>query len=491
MICVTLGHPTHAEMIAAHRALAAQGAELVELRIDLLREEPGVPKLLAERPTRAIVTCRRPEDGGQYHGSEEARRALLQQAIDAGAEYVDLELDTARAMPRAGMTRRIVSYHNFDETPSDLETIHADLAAADADVVKLATIARSPSDNVRMLELVAESEIPTAGFCMGETGLPTRVLARKYGAPFTYAAPDEASAVAPGQLSFAAMRDLYRYDGINRDTQLYGVIADPVGHSLSPLIHNTAFRELGLNSVYLPFRVSAEQLEAFLEGAGWLQVRGLSVTIPHKEAITRFLADADKTVHATGAANTVLFDGAKLHGYNTDGPAAMESLLAALPAAADRPLAGKHALLLGAGGAARAVAHGLKRSGADVTVTGRTAARAELLARRLGCQTVPWERRSTVEADILGNCTPLGMAPDTEASPLAAEALKHGMIVFDTVYNPEQTRLLREAAARGCIVVSGREMFVRQAAAQFRLFTGQEPPLDCMRQTVHDALANP
>ncbi|MBI3462307.1 MAG: type I 3-dehydroquinate dehydratase, partial [Planctomycetes bacterium] len=330
MICVTLARPRHGMMIPEHRALAERGAELVELRLDALIRKVDLRRLLRERPCPVMITCRRPEDGGQFRRGENERRLLLRAAIAGGADYpsadyVDLELDVAGEIPRFGKTKRIVSYHNFQETPENLDEIHAQLAARDPDIVKLVTLANRPSDNVRMLKLVLArnaARVKTVGFCMGEIGLPSRILTGKYGAPFTYASSQKGLAVAPGQISFDELRGLYRYDAIGPETEVYGVIGDPIAHSLSPLIHNTAFREMGLNKVYLPLRVASADLAAFLEDARWLQLKGLSVTLPHKEAVRAFLAEADETVQATGAANTVIDRVVRWVGYNTDGPAA-------------------------------------------------------------------------------------------------------------------------------------------------------------------------
>jgi len=496
MICVAIGEQRIDDVLAAQRRLADAGAKLVELRLDYLQEPISLRRLLEHRPTPVIVTCRRPRDGGRFNGPEQQRLELLQAAVAAGADYVDLEADVAAQISRSGSTRRIVSHHDFERTPDDVEAIHQRLSLLGADVVKLVTTATTPHDNRRLLALSAAAKIPTIAFCMGDIGVASRILAGRFGAPWTYAA-DSNNAVAPGQVSFQQLRDLYRYESIGPETDVYGVIADPVGHSLSPLIHNTAFRELGLNKVYVPLRIPPANLAEFMQDAPHLGLRGLSITIPHKEAVIASLGQADDAVRGIGACNTAIYDGRQWSGHNTDNQAAMDSLEEAYGAApgsvgslSASPLAGKRAILLGAGGVGKAIAVGLMRRGATVALCDAMQERAEQLAARLGCSWVAWGVRHDVPVDVIVNCTPVGMHPKVDDTPYDAACLKPGMVVFDAVYNPEYTRLLQDAQSLGCRVVSGVEMFVRQAALQFKMFTGQPAPTALMRQVILEALGH-
>ena len=272
-------------MIAEHQHLVQKGVRLVELRLDHINGTVNLKRLVADRPGPVIVTCRRKEDGGQWDGSEDDRVTLLRSAIAEGVEYVDLEEDIADSIPRFGDTKRIVSFHDFSGTPADLKHLHASMAAKDADVVKLATMARCTHDNVRMLSLIAESTVPTVGLCMGDIGTPTRILSTKFGAPFTFASFTESKTIAPGQLSYRQMSSIYGQEKIGPNTQVFGVIADPVGHSLSPHIHNASYQSLGLDCVYLPLRVPVDDLAQFIADCGAMGLEGLSVTIPHKETV--------------------------------------------------------------------------------------------------------------------------------------------------------------------------------------------------------------
>ena len=292
-------------MIAEHRHLAEQGAKLVELRLDYISGAVNIRRLIADRPCRVVISCRRPTDGGKWTGSEEQRQLLLRTAIAEGVEFIDLEDDIAASVPRFGKTKRIVSFHDFRKTPDNLEEIHRRLSKCDPDIVKISTMVNHPSDNVRILDMVRKAKIPTIGLGMGDIGVPTRILAGKFGAPHTYATFHHDRALAPGQLSFEHMTQVYRYEQINAETEVYGVVADPIGHSLSPLIHNAAFAHLGLNKVYVPFRVPREDLGRFIDEAGALGIRGLSITIPHKEEVIKKLTKIDEAVHGIGAANTV------------------------------------------------------------------------------------------------------------------------------------------------------------------------------------------
>ena len=234
MICVVVARGRHRQVVAEQNHLVDEGVDLVELRIDYINGTPSVKALAGKRTGPIVITCRREQDGGQWSGTEEQRLALLRAAIAEGVEYVDLEEDIAKQVPRFGKTKRIVSYHNFHETPDDLQSIWDRMSECDPDVIKICTQANNPHDNLRVLRMVRNAKKPTVGFCMGEMGIMSRILAGRFGSPWTYAAFSHESTLAPGQLSYDQMTKIYRYDEINAETDVYGVIADPVGHSLSP-----------------------------------------------------------------------------------------------------------------------------------------------------------------------------------------------------------------------------------------------------------------
>jgi 3-dehydroquinate dehydratase/shikimate dehydrogenase len=490
ILCVTIGRGRHRAMIAEHKHLAEQGCQLVELRLDFLMTPPNLKRLLPERPCPVIVTCRREKDGGRWVKSETERQMLLRQAIATGVEYVDLEEDIAASIPRFGKTKRIISYHNFQETPEDLTHLHARLSNLNADIVKIATMAHSPHDNLRLMRLMRTSRVPTVAICMGEFGQPSRVLAGKFGAPFSYATFHAERTMAPGQLSYQQMKETYRYEKINTETEVYGVIADPVAHTLSPHVHNAAFDALGLNKVYVPFRVRPEDLTQFMHDCRELGIKGLSVTIPHKEEILKYVTKLEEVTQEIGACNTLLWKDDDRIGFNTDYRAATNMLDDVFTGnEEDSGLRGKQALVLGAGGVARAIVVGLRRRQAEITIASRTLERAEALARFCKGKAIPWAHRRTAKADLVVNCTPTGMHPNLDESPMEPNFLQHDMVVFDTVYNPEQTLLLRDARDAGCTVITGVDMFIGQAALQFRYFTEQEAPTELMRQVIRRTIS--
>jgi 3-dehydroquinate dehydratase/shikimate dehydrogenase len=476
-------------MMAEHRYLAEQDVKLVELRVDYIRSRLNIKRLLEDRPCPCIITCRREQDGGQWAGTEENRMTVLRTAIVEGADYVDLEEDIAGKIPRYGKTKRIVSYHNFRDTPEDLFDIHRRLSTMDADIVKIATLTHRPTDILRMLLLTQDAEVPTVGICMGEIGTPTRILAGKFGAPFTYATFHHDRKLAPGQISYKDMREIYRYEELNADTEVYGVVADPVAQSMSPLVHNIGFGHLKLNKVFVPFRVPRDELVDFLRDCGELGVKGLTVDIPHKEDVLRHLAKADGTVRGIGTANTLMIEGREAVGYNSDHRAFLDALDTVFhETERGMTLAGRTAMVLGAGGISKPIVYGLKRRDCEVVISSRTYERSLLLAEKFRCRTAQWYERSKVEPDILINATPVGTHPNVDESPMDAKYLRRGMIVVDTVTNPEQTLLIKEAREQNCRVVTGVEVFARQSAMQFEHFTGEKGPIELMKTAMKRAI---
>jgi 3-dehydroquinate dehydratase/shikimate dehydrogenase len=491
MICVSLGRRRHSALKQAHRDLSKLNPELVELRVDWIMSRLNVARLLKERPTPVVVTCRREQDKGRWSGTEEQRMAVLREAIIAGAEYVDIEEDVAKSIPRYGDSKRLISYHNFEETPADLAVIHQRMTECDPDVIKIVTTANRPADNVRVLELIKSATVPTVAFCMGDLGMISRILCGRMGAPFTYAAGSRAGEMAPGQLLWDDMRDFYHYDSITPETKVFGVIGDPIAHSLSPLLHNSGFREVDFDGVYLPLRIPADHVQETLQEYDKLDISGYSVTIPHKHAALDFAELPDVQVKLIGASNTLFKADEKWHATNTDHDAIVKTVEAGLTTFPEdaREIKGKHVLVLGAGGVARAAVCAMQQHGAAVTITNRSPNRANALGEEFGCAVIEWEQRGEQVCDILVNCTSVGMHPNVTESPFDLPWLNESMLVFDTVYMPENTQLLEHAKTRGCATASGLEMFVRQATRQFELFADQQAPAEFMMETLRQSLS--
>ncbi|MFQ5779000.1 MAG: shikimate dehydrogenase [Terriglobia bacterium] len=473
---------------------AAGKARVAELRLDYLGSVFHIVSVLERlarrpRPLVFIATCRRQADGGEFEGSPSAQLAVLQLAARAGCRWVDVDASSLESFPprlrRALLpaARRIISMHDFRGTPTKLEHFYQRLARLGAHQVKIAVTARRQRDNLAVLRLARRHRRRVIALAMGTVGIPARVLALRAGSALAYAAPDRSPATAPGQLRWGELRHLYRAHRLKARTRLYGVIGRPIAHSLSPAMHNAALAAAGLDAVYLPFEV--EKLPDFLACIGPLGIAGFSVTIPHKEAILRYLDGVDPLAAQIGAVNTVVVRGGgksgrgrrKLYGYNTDYVGVLRTLQRHLS------LEGSQVLLLGAGGAARAVAFALATAGAFVSVTARRSPRARALARAVGGEALARRALRRRRFDAIINCTPVGQAPDVDASPLRADEL-NCRVLFDLVYNPSETRLLRRGRRRGIRTIPGWQMLVEQGAAQFEIWTGLRAPLRRMQKAV-------
>jgi 3-dehydroquinate dehydratase/shikimate dehydrogenase len=457
----------------------AAGADLFEFRLDYIQPLPTpaeLDELLAASPRPAIVTCRSFRSGGLYRGPEEARLQLLLVDIDADTAPTDFPHDQA-----------ILSVHDFGGNLTDLESLADRFESSPAAVSKIAFIAAGPQDALRALGVLRRCRKPTISLAMGEAGIASRILAKKFGAFATFAAVRRGKESAPGQPTVDELKNLYRWDRIGPATAVYGVIGCPISHSLSPAIHNAAFEAVGLDAVYVRLEVQpgADNFKRFMDALlerPWLDWRGLSVTLPHKENAMAYIGRdrCDELSAQIGAINTITIDQDGLRGDNTDYAAAIDSLCAEM-LIQRRDLRGRAVAVIGAGGSARAILAALKHYGADVTVYNRTPNRAEQLAGEFDCPFHTLEKLPHTKAEILINCTPIGMHPHDNDSPLE-EIPTSVRAVFDVIYSPIETRLLREARADGCTTIAGLDMFVRQACAQFEIWTGQTAPLEVMRQ---------
>jgi 3-dehydroquinate dehydratase/shikimate dehydrogenase len=485
-VCGVVAAGTARQMRSQIR-LGLRKTRTLELRLDYLRDakerEAFLSWLRRSRPRGVLIaTCRRQEGGGLFQGSREKQIGILAQAARSGCDWCDVEIETAKRMTRAALAhalfpaRVMVSYHDFRGTPRNLTGIVRQLERAGGDAIKIAAQCRSVSDSVRICEL-ARSRRDAVAIPMGEIGFAGRVLSLRMGSALAYAAVEKAT--APGQLSLDAMADLYRAPQITRRTRVYGVIGDPIGHSLSPLLHNTAFRARKFDAVFVPFLV--RNLREFLGAMEEFGVAGLSVTIPHKETILRFLDGCDPLAARIGAVNTIVVrGGGRLYGYNTDYVGVLRSLEQRMR------LAGSRVLLYGAGGAARAAAFALAQAGSIVCICARRPERARALARAAGGQVVARAALAHEFFDAIVNCTPIGMHP-RGGSPLASAEL-NCRIVMDMVYRPRETELLRLARRKGIEIISGVEMFLAQGFAQYEIWTGERAPENAMRRVVITAL---
>ncbi len=489
-VCVAVVASNPADLFQKAEALVKDNSFL-EFRLDYLRQPTlALPKLRRfcdyHPEALLIATCRRAVNGGKFRGSAAAEVKILVKAAACGCQLVDLEVESASALKSKDLERLrhgaavIMSFHDFRATRKLDETFHT-MAGIPADFYKVVGTANSLYDNVVMMKfLERQSEKHSViGACMGEQGVPSRVLGVRAGSVFTFAAATAGEETAPGQIAARTLRDTYRIDQVDAATKVYGVAGDPVAHSLSPLMMNLAFRRENVNGVYLALH--AKKLDDLLACVRDIPLHGFSVTMPYKEDIIEHLDKTDTVTKKIGACNTVIRaqDG-KLYGYNTDVPGVVRPLEQRVQ------LSGAKVLVVGAGGAARAAVFGLKERGAEVFIINRTTVVGQKLARQAHAKFLSRTQMRGMQFDIIINATPVGMG-DSKVSPLNEKEL-NARLLFDIVYTPLETRLMKMAHAKGMQVIGGIEMFVQQGARQFEIWTGKPAPAEDMHRVVFTAL---
>jgi 3-dehydroquinate dehydratase/shikimate dehydrogenase len=491
-ICVAITGSTPQQMLdRAEEALREN--TFVEFRLDYLPKPlAAMPKLKAfledHRQATAVATCRRKVNGGKFAGSATAELQVLEKAAASGFDLVDIELQTAQTMKpaqwkklRASDVAILVSWHDFKST-KDLEKIYEQIRPMAPDFIKIVSTARSLADNVRMIRFLESKseEGNVVGICMGDYGIISRVLGLRAGSRFTFAAATVGEETAPGQIAARTLIETYRAEQVDAATRVYGVAGFPVKHSLSPIMMNTAFHRETVNAVYLALQT--QKIEDLMLLIREVPIQGVSITMPLKREIMKHLDRTDVLSQKIGACNTLVRsqDG-KLIGYNTDVAGVVRPLEQRID------LRQAKVLLLGAGGAARAAAFGLRQKGAEVLILNRTPQTAQKLAREVKAKTIRRDQVSKTAFDVIVNATPVGMAGSKE-KPILEERELNARLVFDMVYNPIDTPLLEMARKRGLATITGAEMFVQQGAEQFQLWTGKPAPRDDMWRVVTHAL---
>lgn len=488
-LCAVVAAST-ARKLATQTRVALRASPTIELRLDWLnsdRERSVFLRWLKNRKLRGvtvIATCRRKAGGGRYAGDVQGELYWLMQAREAGCQWCDLEIETLRELPNASIReyavppKVLLSTHDFERMPKLPRVVRLPVHG-EIDAIKIAARARTIGESAGLLQLARRSKNLVA-VPMGEVGLPARILALREGSALAYAPVGEAT--APGQVSLHEMKKLYRVHELTQKARVFGVIGDPIGHSLSPLMHNTGFAARKMDAVYLPFLV--KDLHDFMKAISEFGVCGFSVTLPHKQTILKYLKKCEPLAAEIGAVNTVVVrrDGS-LYGCNTDYAGVLRAMEKKLLIARSR------VLIFGAGGSARAAAVALAHAGANVIICARRERAAKELARAVKGEAVPRRVLRGERFDAILNATPVGMHPRNDISPLAPGEL-HCRIVMDLIYRPMTTQLLKLARRKGIAVVSGVEMFVAQGVAQWELWTGKRAPEAQMRQAVLRALRN-
>jgi 3-dehydroquinate dehydratase/shikimate dehydrogenase len=487
-ICVAIIGTTAAEMIEKANAVVKE-TPFLEFRLDYL-EKPAnaLPKLkqfLADNTAAtAIATCRREANGGKFIGSLAAEMEVLSKAAAAGFQLVDLELESAEVLKKGELQKLrdtgvalIISHHDFSST-KDLDKVYERIAPFQPDFYKIVPTAKTLSDNVTLMRFMERmhENANIIGICMGDAGIISRVLGLRAGSAFTFAAATQGEETGPGQIAARTLIETYRIDQVDAATKVYGVAGNPIRSSLSPIMMNTAFRRETVNAVYLALQTA--KVSDLINLVREIPIQGLSVTMPHKQEIMAHLEKTDPLSAKIGACNTVLRaqDG-KLYGFNTDVAGIVGPLEKRMS------LRGAKALVLGAGGAARAAVFGLRDKGTEVCIFNRTPETAQKLARQSGSKTIKKEALAKTPFDVVINATPVGMAGQKVSSLLEPKDL-NTKLVFDLVYNPLETPLIRMARQQNIPFITGVEMFVQQGARQFEIWTGKPAPEEEMLRVV-------
>lgn len=449
---------------------AVTRADMVELRLDGL-EDIDVAGALAGRARPVIVTCRPTWEGGRFDGNEERRHSILREALDCGAEYVDVEWRAGFADLIARDSRRIVlSSHDFQRVPDDLVARATAMRQTGAGTIKIAVPATRLSDALVLVPIGAQGDAVVVA--MGDAGLPSRLLASRFGSRWTYAG----DAIAPGQMPASRMLDEFRFHEVRSTTDIYGVVSNNAMHSMSPRMHNAAFRAGGLDAVYLPLH--AADFDDFLTFADAMKMAGASVTIPFKLDALRAAEKADALTCGVGAANTLRRAADGWEATNTDVQGFLDPLDGVYPGS----LTGARASVLGAGGSARAVVIALNSRGVDVTIHARRAEQAAEVGAACGAAVGEWPPPAG-SWDLLVNCTPVGGPAARNENPLPGGPFT-GRMVYDLTYGDSESPLLREARTAGCLTLDGLPMLVSQAERQFEWWTGKKPPSGVMANAV-------
>ena len=489
-VCLALSGDSAEDMLAIAESMARDNP-FIEFRLDYLKQPlaalPNIHRFLeTHQYVTAIATCRRADNGGKFKGSLASQLDVLAKAHAAGCQILDLEIQSAlKAKPEAVARLRsraglIVSFHDFHATRKLDETLEKMLKIP-ADFYKVVTTATTLSDNASMMKFLQTQSDKHAliGLCMGEQGIISRVLGVRAGSVFTFGAVSADLKTAAGQVSARDLRSIYRIEQVDAATRIYGVAGDPIEHSLSPVIMNTALRRENVNGVYLPLH--AKTLKDLIHCVREIPLHGLSITMPYKQAILPYLDNTDAHTAKIGACNTVVRgQEGKLYGFNTDIAGVLRPLEQRLS------IENAKVLVLGAGGAARAAVFGLKERGAEVWILNRTAVKAQKFARQAKARTIKRADLRKIAFDIIVNATPVGMG-NTRDCPLKDQEIQ-ARVVFDMVYDPVETHLLQVARAKGIAVIPGVEMFVQQAARQFEIWTGKPAPAGDMLRAVTIAL---
>jgi shikimate dehydrogenase/3-dehydroquinate dehydratase type I len=519
MICIPITSRTNKEALHAIER-SCPLADFIELRMDLIGRG-NLAKLIStirdnSGAVKIIVTCRKKDEAARAGvaariksavKSKEEKLALLKEAIELGADFVDIELAEGNkainelkslCAKKGGKSKIIISYHNLKETPAliELKEIFNQCAKYKPAIVKVVTTARTVEDNLITLNLISHARKRSQkiiSLCMGGKGGISRAIAPFMGSYLSFATLEREGQSAPGQYTVYEMNQFQEwFNGRRTETLVptlslrkslpknYVLLGNPVGHSLSPLMHNAALKKMGIDENYSAFCV--QDIGGAIDGLRGMNIRGASVTIPLKVAVMEYLDEVDEDALEIGAVNTIVNNNGRLAGYNTDWLGLIITLKKALT------IKNKTFVIVGAGGTARAAAYGIIKEGGHPVIVNRTMEKAKNLSSKFGCSFYLLSEIGRIKGDCLINTTSVGMYPDVDKSPVKIETQARYKYVMDVIYNPLKTKLLADAEKQGCHIFPGLDMFVHQGAEQLRLWTGKEPPRALMKKVISERL---
>lgn len=480
MICAVINGPSLTEA-QQQISQALTYADLVELRLDLFEflDLPSLKRLRHAFSLPMIFTLRSTQQGGKYNGTEEQRLTAILSLASLNPDYIDLESDipspdVQKIATHSPKSKIILSHHLFTNTPDDLEALYQKMQKTPADLYKIAVRANSSIDTFRLLHWTKNSPKKIIAVAMGPSGQATRILGPIFGSYLTYACLNEQQQTAPGQLTAQELKEKYGYHALKPSTAIYGLIGDPVSRSIGDTTHNAIIQENHLDAVYIKIPVTPQELPEFINMAKKLPFKGLSVTMPLKEHLLPYLDHIDPAALTIGAANTILFKNGQTYGYNTDSTGALNAIEQNLP------VKGKHLVILGAGGAAKAIIHEATQRGAKVTILNRHPEKAQPIADRYGCQAHPLNHITQLyqqSYDLIINCTPVG-------NPIDEAYILPTAWAMDITTLPHETPFLIAAKSKGCRLIHGYRMFIEQAIGQFHLWFPNQIPTPTLRHSL-------
>jgi 3-dehydroquinate dehydratase / shikimate dehydrogenase len=484
VICCSIAASTKSEALKDVLNVRSK-ADIIEIRLDYISDLDNsfIEKIISVKTKPLIFTFRKKEEGGVSDKRDEERIDFLKKCVELGADYVDIELSSGKdkideLAKEKGDTKIIISYHNFEKIPENMDEIYEEIKSTGCDIIKIAGKANTIKDNLQIFGLIkkAKSEQEKIiALCMGEKGEISRILNVVHGSYLTYGYLYEEKKSAPGQISCEQLKRLYRSDKLELNgIKIYGLVGKPVSESRGFFIHNLIFKKEEMNSIYVNFLV--DNLEEFILDFKEV-LNGFSVTMPYKQEIMKYLDDIDDNAKRIGAVNTVKIEKGQLIGYNTDMYGAIESIEQKIE------IKDKEVVMLGAGGAARAIGYGIVEKGGNLVIVNRTLEKGKKLALELNCDFNEIDKIDWDNVNILINTTSVGMMPNINESPIERKYLKN-MVVFDAVYNPLITKMLDMSEKNGCEIISGIKMFIYQAARQFEIWSDRKCDIQFIEETV-------